>query len=193
MYWAYILKGVGTAVEAGAQIRQGYQAGNVADYNAEIARQNRKYAEQKGAVEQQLQKEDVRRILGRQRVISGASGGGVDTGQSADISLDTLRSANIDAAIMRYDTEVAAKRAEATESFWQEAAGEARTGGWIAGGTTLLNAAVDMGMNMKMGGGGQTTFNPSTARWQPRTSPGWPTTSSFGSGYRWGPRRRSGY
>jgi hypothetical protein len=137
MGWIAAIGAAGTALSASSSIKGGMAAGDQYDYQAKIAKQEAKYQEARGEVDLALHEDAVRALLGKQRVIGGASG----TSGSGAIETDTLRKASIDEALIRYGTSMDVWRARSSSQNFQDQSDYFRQAGYISGATTILNTA----------------------------------------------------
>jgi hypothetical protein len=124
----------GVAMQAFGQIKGGTDAKKAADYNAAVAKQEAKYQEKKTEHDLAFQRQEVERIIGKQRVTGGASG----TTGSESILFDTLTQAKIDEEMIRYGGAMNVWRAKSQSSLYGQQGGAFATSGYLSGGATIL-------------------------------------------------------
>lgn len=124
----------GTALQAYGQIRGGQKAKDAYDYNAAVAKQEADFQEKRTEQDLAFHREDVERIIGKQRVTGGAGG----TTGSQSILLDTLTQAELDEQMIKTEGAINVWRAKTAAKRFEESGEEFRTAGYIAGGSTLL-------------------------------------------------------
>jgi len=123
----------------------------VAKYNAELANRNAQIAEQNaeaaklaGAAKEEQSRDEVRRVLARQRALVGASGITTE-GSPLLVMMETARQGELDALRIRYTSEVEARQglfqaqqyqSEATLQRYQGK--QAQKAGYLSAGGTLL-------------------------------------------------------
>jgi hypothetical protein len=95
---------VGTASSAIGQAQQGAASAGMANYQAQVARNNQMVAEwnaqralQQGQVDEQNQRFKTAAVLGSQRAALASQGGDVNSGSPLDIQADTARAGEYDA------------------------------------------------------------------------------------------------
>lgn len=132
---------VAALLTAAGQYKQGRDAKAVYEYNAAVASQESEYQKKKTDYELSRHDEDLRRLIGRQRTVFGASGIDPSTGTPLSILADTTTQAAIDREVLRSTGSINAWRAESQSSLLGDQAGQFMTGGLINAGSTLLNAA----------------------------------------------------
>ncbi len=110
----------GAAVSAAGQAKQAAAANAQAEYqskiasnNAQIAEMEAQYAEQQGERNAESQRRKTAVMVGAQRAAMGKSGAVADTGSFLDLTLDTVRSGELDALALREEGDLAAWRARA--------------------------------------------------------------------------------
>ena len=98
------LAAVGTATSVAGQAQQGAASASMANYQAQVARNNQMVAEwnaqralQQGQVDEQNQRFKTASVLGSQRAALASQGGDVDSGSPLDIEADTARAGEYDA------------------------------------------------------------------------------------------------
>ena len=107
-----------TAVAATGQLAGTVMQSRAAQYNADLARSRAAQEREVARIESNRQRAKVRRLLGAQRALYGASGVRIE-GSPAEIMADTAAQGERDALLISYGGEIRArdaeKRAEATE------------------------------------------------------------------------------
>lgn len=136
-----MLQLAGTGVKAYGAYRQGQDAADVYEYNRQIARYKADAAQKQADVETAALERQVAKTIGRQRAIAGASGTVTDSGSNLDALLETRRQADIDAALIRYNADLASYGYGAEADLLGLQAGQMRTGSYINVGSTLLAGA----------------------------------------------------
>lgn len=135
-----ILAAVGTAVSAVGSISQGQAAANAAEYNAQVAENNRIAARQQATFDEQRRREGLRRDLSSARV--GAAKSGVDmAGSALDVMVRGAEDAELEALRIRYGGEVAQNAAAAEAGLSRAQAGASRMAGFFGAGSALLSGA----------------------------------------------------
>lgn len=144
---------ISTAVGVAGSIQQGKAAKNQADYQAQVARNNRIIAERKaedarrrGAIEERQQRIKTAQLIGRQRASAAARGVVVDQGSALDITADTAAIGELDALTIRSNAEREALGFETqganfeAESVLRRRAGStAQSDSFLSAGGTLLS------------------------------------------------------
>jgi hypothetical protein len=144
--------GTGASVLGQAQNAQA-QAG-LANYQAQVARNNQQIAEwnaqralQQGAVDEQNQRLKTAAMLGSQRAALAGQGGDVNSGSPLDVQADTARAGDYEAQAIRSN---AALRAYGYRAQAANAGGAAALDDFRAGSTT---AALPFGIGASLLGG----------------------------------------
>ena len=132
------LMAVSSIVVAGGQLLQGYQQKQTYDYNAAVARQEAKYAQQKASIEETQFRRDLAAQVARQRALQGMSG--TTGGSNIDALARTIRQGEYDAQLIRYGGSVDSWRAGSASDLYSSAGGKMLTSGIIGAGGTLLTA-----------------------------------------------------
>jgi hypothetical protein len=122
------------AATAAAQIKGGIDAKAAYDYNAAVAEQEAGFQKKRTKHELAFQREEVERIIGKARVVSGGSG--VEASQS--ILHGTLTEAAIDEQLIRTQGAINVWRAKSQSKQLSQTGEDFRTAGYIRGGTTIL-------------------------------------------------------
>ena len=168
---------VGTAMTVASKAQEGAAAAGMANYQAQVARNNQMVAEwnaqralQQGQVDEQNQRSKAAALLGSQRAALASQGGDVDSGSPLDIQADTARAGEYDAQTIRnnaavkaygYRVQGANAGAEANLDDYKAASAMGALpygmGSSLLGGASkLAGGASDL---MKGGGGGGVTVN----------------------------------
>ena len=173
--WALILAGTATAAGAIGSIRQGnatsasdqYQA-QVADNNAKIAEQNAQYATEAGGIKAQDVQQRGRVQQGKIKAAQAASGIDVNSGsapmvragQAVETGVDAARTEH-DAALQAYGYRTQASNFQAQSQVDRMGASNAQTAGYFQAGGTILSGASSLGYKWgSMGSGGDIYSNP---------------------------------
>lgn len=131
---------IAAVAAAGGTAYSGVQQQKAANYNAEVANQGALAAKDKAAYDEELHRQNVRRIISSQRALYGKFG--VDMTGSPLLTLEnTAGQGELDALAIRHggSVEAAQQRSAATLSRMQGRS--AATGSYIQAGSTLLTAA----------------------------------------------------
>lgn len=123
-----------TALTAAGQISSGMQAKDAADYNAAVAEQEAQFQKQRTQHDLAFQRREVDRIVGKARVAGGGSG----TGVSESLLTNLLTEAEIDEQLIRTQGSINVWRSESQKDLFKAQGEDAQTGGFIAGGATIL-------------------------------------------------------
>lgn len=134
---------IGTVVSAAGALYSASQQQKAADYNAKVAEVNARTAEDKAKYEEQMHRERVRKILGTQRSMYGASG--LDTtGSPMLVMEDTKAQGELDALAIRHGGDVAAAQARSEANLYRMQGQSAMTAGYFSAGSSLLSGAADV-------------------------------------------------
>jgi len=96
------------AISAAGAMQQGRQAKATAEYNAKQQEVSADAARRQAAEREQMQRNEARKLLGKQRAAIAESGVGFG-GSSQDIYLQSARDAELDALNLRYAGELEAR------------------------------------------------------------------------------------
>ena len=129
------------AVSAYLQYEQAEQQAQVQKYNAKVGENRAIEERQRAAFAAEQQREENRRVLGRQRALYGQAGVDVNAGSPLLVMADTARQAELDAQIILSGGQSRASAAEAQARLSRYGAGAAQRAGYIGAGTTLLSGA----------------------------------------------------
>jgi hypothetical protein len=132
---------VGTGISAYGQYRAGKDAGDVYEYNQQIAKYEAQYIKDRAAIEEAQLKRSLAKNISRKRAISGASGTVTDSGSNLDSLLQTVEEGELDAAILRYNAQIKSDAALSQSDLFGTQADQMYQAGILNTGTTLLNSA----------------------------------------------------
>lgn len=142
---------LGTGVQAYGQYQAANAANKQADYQAKVAANNAataemeaQYAEQQGQRNAEAQRRKTAVMVGAQRARMGASGAVVDTGSFLDLTLDTVKSGELDAMALLNEGKMEAWRARVQGTNLKaqsELYKSSKTNPYLAVGGTLLEGA----------------------------------------------------
>jgi len=132
-----------TALSAYGKVQEGQAAGNVADYNAGVARQNANLAASIGAARESAVRSQNRAALGTQASALSEAGIGLE-GSAADVMRQSTINAELDALNTRYEAQLQARNfdVQATQSDYE--ARQARYRGYVGGATSILSGASNL-------------------------------------------------
>ena len=132
---------IGAGVSAYGSYREGQDAKEASQYNANVAREQAGMIEQSGAMDASRQRKQVSRLIGTQK--AGYAGAGVElSGSPLDAMIYTAAEGEMDAQIIEYNAKVKA-RGMMSQADYDEKLGDmyARSGTMKAAGTLLSSAA----------------------------------------------------
>ena len=132
---------VGSGVSAYGQYSSGQNAGDVYDYNQQVAKYRSGYAQDKAKIQTAALERDVRSFIGRKRAIAGASGTVTDAGSNVDSVANIREQADIDASIIRYNADIESWSANNEASLLSLQGDQMRSAGYLNAGGTLLSTA----------------------------------------------------
>jgi hypothetical protein len=146
---------VGTGASVLGQMQQGQAQAGMANYQAQVARNNQQIADwnaqralQQGQVAEQQQRTRTAQLLGAQRAALASQGGDVDSGSPLDIQGDTARAGEFDAQAIRNNAALQAYgyRVQAANAGGQAGAASASAANTMAAlpfgiGSSLLGGA----------------------------------------------------
>ncbi|CAB4144425.1 hypothetical protein UFOVP456_41 [uncultured Caudovirales phage] len=115
----------GTVMSASASMQQAQDARNLAAYNKQVSDYQAKDTLDRGAVEEQKQREKVRQFMGSQRAAMGASGVEVASGSFGDVLVQSAQMGERDALTIRNNA-MRAAWGYRTQGEAQQFEGEAR-------------------------------------------------------------------
>ena len=166
------LGAAGTVLGAMSAMQTGQAGAGAANYNAQVAENNRIIAEQqaadarkRGEIAEAEQRRKTVNIKGSQKASIGASGVALDSGSPLDILGDTAAFGELDALTIRnnaereaYGYQVQGMNFGAEAGLLRNRAKVSEQSGWMNAGTTLLSGAAGVGdrwyARNKGGGGG---------------------------------------
>ena len=142
---------VGAGISSYGAYREGMDAKEATEYNANVSRQEAQLAEQQagmfeasGALDARRQREATARLVSKQKALYGASGVEL-SGSPLDVMINTSAEGELDAQIMEYNAKIKARNARMTAyGLRSQADYELQTGeryaqaGMIRAGSTLL-------------------------------------------------------
>jgi hypothetical protein len=132
-------------VAAGATIYSTQQQAKAAKYNAALAEQDAKQAQEAAAYQEAQHRRNTYRALSAQRAAYAKAGVEINDGSPLEIAADTAREAEMDALAIRYSGSIQAARANAEAGLQRFQARSVQTGGYISAGGTLLGGAANYG------------------------------------------------
>ena len=136
-----VLALVGAGVAAAGQLFAGEAAAQQYEYNAAVARMEGDYAAKRSEIEARQHEENIRRLVGRHRAMTGASGTVSDVGSNLAGLIDIEQQGAIDAALIRYEGSLGRWRGESQRDILQAGARSTRVGSYLGAGSTILGAA----------------------------------------------------
>ena len=170
------LAAIGTAVTAVSSVSSGfataananYQA-QVAQNNAQIARQNADYSEKAGAAQAQATSLKAAQTAGAVKTAQAANNVDVNSGSAVDVQESEREKGNLDTAttfnnalLKAYGYRTQATNFEAQASLDQQEAGQAEIGGVLGAAGTVLGHASQFSGFGGGGAGGSSTDLPNT-------------------------------
>lgn len=161
---ALITAGVGTGLSAYGMYRQGESAKAAAGFNEDVAAANAEAARSKAAYEEEVQREKLKRMMGRTRALYAKAGVNLDEGSPLLSLMQQTEEAERDAQAIRYNGDVAATQALNQGRLAAFQGNQAYQAGMIGAGSTFLTGMgkAMMSYGMASGGGGRGNFTPST-------------------------------
>lgn len=134
-----VLQGVGILASAAGSVAAGNQANKVAEYNAKVAENNAQAARQEAGFEANIQRENLRRVIGAQRAAAASSGLDTTSGTPIAVLGDTAQQGEMDVLARLYSGQAAAT-ASMNDARRMRAEGKAqKRAGFINAGTSLLS------------------------------------------------------
>lgn len=152
------LMAVSAAVAAASAIQQGKAQSNAASYNAAVEANNATLARNAATAQATDVQYNAQRLLGTQKASAGAAGVDPNQGSPLDIMTDTAARTTLDALRVKYGGQVQSGNLLAQSSIDRYQAGQYETGGFLQGGSRILNglssyASARYGMNAGYPGG----------------------------------------
>lgn len=125
---------------AGGAVYSGVQQKKAAEYNADVAEQSALAAQDKADYDEDMHRQNVRRIISSQRALYGKSG--VDMTGSPLLTLEnTAGQGELDALAIKHGGAVEASQQRSSATLSRMQGKSAATGSYIQAGSTLLTAA----------------------------------------------------
>lgn len=144
------------ALSAAGALSQAASARSAAKYNAAVADRNATVSRQQAAVNEQAQRQEAYRAMGRIRAGYGDAGV-TRAGSALDVLEDSAANAELDALNIRYKGELAALGYRDEAGLQRSRASSAMTGGVFKAGSALLSGAgTYYGMTTKPTAAGKT-------------------------------------
>ena len=148
-----------TGIGVMGSIQQSRMQQQQAEYQADVARQNQKLAEQQASAERKAgyenmiaKRQETARLIGRQRAAAGASGVAVDVGSNLDLQADTASRGEIDAINLYnqgldrgYNSEIQAWNYGSQAEAYDSQASAAGANGWMSAAGTALGGIASIG------------------------------------------------
>lgn len=132
-----------SAVGAVGAISSGQAQANALEHQAEIARQQAEQERIASRQEAEDFRRDQSRLMARRRAVMGASGVETTTGSPLLASEDFASEVELQARRIRQGGELRATRLSQQAGLFDSQAGGARAGGFVRGGSLLLQGAGD--------------------------------------------------
>lgn len=133
----------GAIVSAVGAIRQGQAAKAAANYNADIADQNAQVARDQTALAEQQQRRETLMRLGSVRAAQGHAGGDAGAGSVLDILGDVAAQSELERQQVVYEGELKARGYTNTANLDRLSGKTAQRAGYLKAGTELLGGGVD--------------------------------------------------
>lgn len=144
-----IVMGVVAAAGAATSAVGAYSAGQqkeAADkYNAQVSENNAAMLQQQAAAESERVKDRGRRIMASQRAALSAAGVDIDSGSSVDLGYDSSIQSELDRLTTLYRGNIGATSESAQAGLYRQSARDARIGGALGAGGTLLGGLAQAG------------------------------------------------
>ena len=125
--WMYIAG----AMSAVGTMRQAQSQAQAKSYEAEVAAQNARIAQQQGEAAAELQAKEAQRKIGAMVAQYGAAGVDVSSGSPADVLADSVRSATLDNLTTKYNYQLKALGYTNQSSLDSDSASYYRTSGYF--------------------------------------------------------------
>lgn len=151
MSFAYVALAASTVFTAYSAVKQGQDAKNIADYNADMQRQAADMEVQRGATEAAEHRQKVKQMISRQNAAFGASGVEGSTGSAADVMTETAGMGELDALRIVNNAQRQAWGLESQAKITKYEGKQARTQGYLKGTATLLSGGSDAYFAYKKG------------------------------------------
>ena len=125
-------------------ISQGQAAGNAADYNAQVSRNNALTATRVAAAKEEAQRRQVTQVEGEQTAAIAQAGIGFG-GSAADIARQTRINEAMNALNIRYEGQTQSQNYRSQADLLSYQAGQDRTAGYLGAGSAILGGVADYG------------------------------------------------
>ena len=125
--WMYIAG----AMSAVGTVRQAQSQAQAKNYEAEVAAQNARIAQQQGEAAAELQAKEAQRKIGAMVAQYGAAGVDVSSGSPADVLADSVRSATLDNLTTKYNYQLKALDYTNQSNLDSDSASYYRTSGYF--------------------------------------------------------------
>jgi hypothetical protein len=158
---------IGMGMSAYGQYREGQDAAEASQYNANMARQSSemeaKMVEQSGELDASRQRKQVSRLIGTQKAYY--AGSGVElSGSPLDLMIETAAEGELDAQIMEWNAKTKASAirygGQSQAAYDEKMAGTYARSGMYRAGSTLLTQGSKIGLGY-MGGYSSNSFKSS--------------------------------
>lgn len=140
-----VVAAAGAATSAVAAYSAGQQKAAADKYNAQVADNNAAMAQQQAAAESERVRERGRRVIASQRAALSAAGVDIDSGSSVDLGFDSSIQSELDRLTTLYRGDVSATGESAQAGLYRASAKDARIGGALGAGGTLLGGLAQAG------------------------------------------------
>ncbi len=162
---AIALVAIGSAMSAYGQYRQGEAAKAAGSFNEDVAAANAEAARKKAAYEEEIQRDKLKKIMGRQRTLYAKAGVNIDEGSPLLMLMETAEEAERDAQAIRYGGDVAATQMLNQGRMAAFQGEQAYKAGMIGAGSTFLTGlgSAMMGYAKLKPGGDTPTMTPQNA------------------------------
>lgn len=148
-----------TGIGVASSIQQSKAQQAQAEYQADVARENQKLAEQQASAQRRegyenmiAKRQETAKLIGRQRAAAGASGATVDVGSNVDLQADTASQGEIDAINLYnqgldkgYNSEIQAWNYGSQASAYDSQASNSASSGWMNAAGTALGGIASIG------------------------------------------------
>ena len=148
-----------TGVGVYSSIQQSKAQQSQAEYQADVARQNQRLAEEQASAQRKegydnmvAKRQETAKLIGRQRAAAGASGAAVDVGSNLDLQADTAAQGEIDALNLynkgvdsAYQSQIQAWNYGSQAAGYDARADAAGNAGWMNAAGTALGGIASMG------------------------------------------------
>lgn len=135
---------VAAVVTAVGAAYAGYQSYQVGKFNEELAETEAQYQQNKAKLDESRHRDNVKRIIGQQRVAFAKSGVSLLSDSVQDVQTDTLSEAELDARIIRAGGEINAYRSKMEGVNARRQGNAGLVSGLSKAGSTLLTATAEV-------------------------------------------------